>query len=483
MARFFLRIATSLFAAAWLAGFPAAAQTAGQTGAGQAGPASTSALEVEALGWLQNLIRIDTTNPPGNELVAAKYVAGILQKEGIPSEIFESTPGRGILVARLSAGALPDPTRALLLLAHLDVVGVDKSKWTVDPFGGVIQGGYIYGRGAVDDKGMLAANLAVFIALKRSGAHLNRDVIFLAESDEEAYGEQGMKFAVEKHWDKIASGFALNEGGIEEVKDGKVLYVGVQASEKVPVNVEVTATGTSGHASVPRKDNAVVHLAAAIAKIGAYEPPVQLNSITRQYFEGLSGVEDEETSKWMRALETPERGDHAARILSNDNPMWSAMLRDTVSPTMLSAGIRPNVIPPVAKAVMNVRLLPGDLTEPFLAKLEEIVNDPQVHIEAEPGGVEAAPSSSVTSDLYNSIQRVANQEFPGAAVVPMMSTGFTDSSYLRMRNVEAYGISPFPLEPGDHLRAHANDERLPVASFNKGVEFIQAIVTDLAVSK
>ena len=463
----------------------ACAPALAQTGASQPAPsqASLTVIETEALGWLQDLIRINTTNPPGNELAAAKYIAGILQKEGIPPEIFESTPGRGFIVARLSAGPIPDPSRALLLMAHLDVVGVDKSKWTVDPFGGVIQGGYLYGRGSIDDKGMLAANLAVFISLKRSGARLNRDVIFLAEGDEEAYGDAGMRFAVEKHWDKIAAGFALNEGGIEELKNGKVQYVGVQAAEKVPVNVDVIATGTSGHASMPRKDNPVVHLAEAVAKIGAYEAPVQLTSVTRAYFEGLASVEDEDTGKWMRALETADRGDHAARWLSNASPMWNAMMRDTVSPTMLSAGIRPNVIPPIAKAVMNVRLLPGDLTQPFLAQLEQVVNDPQIRIEAEPGGPDASPSSSVTSDLYNSIARVAKQEFPGAAVVPMMSPFFTDSSYLRMRNVEAYGLAPFPLEPGDQMRMHSDDERLPVSSFNKGVEFLDGIVTDFAVSK
>lgn len=460
---------------------PAFAQgAAGQTTTPSS--SSISALEVEALGWLQALIRFDTSNPSTNEMIEAKYIAGILQKEGIPAETFESSPGRGFLVARLSAGPLPDPSHALLMLAHLDVVGVDKSKWTFDPFGGTIQNNYVNGRGSIDDKSMLAANLAVFLSLKRSAARLNRDVIFLAEGDEEAYGGQGMKFAVEKHWDKIACAFALNEGGLTEIKNGKVLSVGIQASEKVPVNVDIIAKGTSGHASVPLKDNAVVHLATAISKIGAYEAPVQLNTVTTAYFEGLSTVEDDETAKWMRALETPDRGDHAARWLSNANPHWNAMLRDTVVPTMLSAGIRPNVIPPEARAVMNVRLLPGDLTQPLLAKLSEVVNDPQVRFEAEPDAAEASPSSSLTSDFYNSITRVAKQEFPGAAIVPMMSTGFTDSSYLRMRNVEAYGLG-FPLTAEDEGHVHSNDERLPVSSFNKGLEFLNAIVTDFAVSK
>lgn len=481
MARARLRIIPVILSVFAVAAAPMMAQgVAGQTAAPPS--SSISALEVEALGWLQALIHIDTSNPPGNELVAAKYIQGVLQKEGIPSEIFESTPGRGFLVARLSAGPLPDPGHALLLLAHLDVVGVDKAKWTVDPFGGTITNGYVNGRGSIDDKSLLAADLAVFVSLKRSGVHLSRDVIFLAEGDEEAYGGQGMKFAVEKHWDKIAAAFALNEGGLTDIKNGKVLSVGIQASEKVPVNVDIIATGTSGHASVPRKDNPVVHLAAAVAKIGAYEAPVQLNTVTTAYFEGLSAVEDDDTAKWMRALETTDRGDHAARWLSSANPRWNAMLRDTVVPTMLSAGIRPNVIPPEARAVMNLRLLPGDLTQPFLAKLSEIVNDPQVRFEAEPDAAEASPSSSLTSDLYNSIARVAKQQFPGAAVVPMMSTGFTDSSYLRMRNVEAYGLG-FPLTAEDEARVHSNDERLPVSSFNQGLEFLNAIVTDFAVRK
>ena len=265
---------------------------------------SLSQIQIEALSWLQGLLRIDTSNPPGNELVAAKYIAAILQKEGIPSEIFESTPGRGFIVARLSSSAVPDPSRALLLVAHLDVVGVDKSKWTVDPFGAVIQGNYLYGRGAIDDKGMLAANLAVFIQLKRSGVHLTRDVIFLAEGDEEAYGTNGMLFAVDKHWDKIAAGYAINEGGQVFSKDGKAQYVAVQVSEKVPANVDVIAKGTSGHASMPRKDDPVTHLAAAIEKIGNYEAPVQFNSVTRAYFQAVAPLQDEETSKWMRSLDT-----------------------------------------------------------------------------------------------------------------------------------------------------------------------------------
>jgi acetylornithine deacetylase/succinyl-diaminopimelate desuccinylase-like protein len=468
--------------------FCCAAHTGAQGSTGQSQqPATPSAdivrLQGEAIVWLQDLIRINTTNPPGNEIIAAKYIADVLKREGIPSEIFESTPGRGFLVARLSATAVPDPSRALLLMAHLDVVGVDKSKWSVDPFAAVMKDGYLYGRGTIDDKGSLVANLAVFISLKRSSVRLNRDVIFLAEGDEEAGGEFGMKFVVEKHWDKIAAGFALNEGGHTVLKDGKVQYIGVQATEKVAVNVDVIATGTSGHASIPRKDNPVVHLAAAIGKIGEYEAPVQFNSVTRGYFEGIAPVEDEETGKWLQALESPDRADHAARWVSNNNPIWNAMLRDTATPTMLQAGIRQNVVPSEARGVLNIRLLPGNQLAPLLAKLKQLVDDPQIRFETQSNGGEAAPSSSLESDLYSTIKTVSAQEFAGAPVVPYMSTGATDSARLRMRSVQAYGLDPFPLTEDDLMRMHADDERISIDSFRKGIQFLYAVVNAFAVTK
>jgi acetylornithine deacetylase/succinyl-diaminopimelate desuccinylase-like protein len=454
-------------------------------GAQSAVPTNTtiSQIEVEAISWLQGFMRIDTTNPPGNELVAAKYLSDILQKNGIQSEIFESTPGRGIIVARLSATAVADPARALLLMGHLDVVGVNKAKWTVDPFAAVLKDGYIYGRGAIDDKSMTIANLAVFIAIKRSGVRLTRDLIFLSEGDEEAGGESGMKFAVEKHWDKIAAGYALNEGGHVELKDGKVRFVAVAASEKVPVNVDIIATGPSGHASLPIKDNAVVHLSAAIAKIGTYETPVQFNTVSRAYFEGLAQVEDEETAKWMRSLDTADRGDHAARYLSNENPFWNAMLRDTISPTMLQAGIRVNVIPAEARGTMNIRLLPGNQIEPLLGKLRALLNDPQIRLETQQSDQETAPSSAIESELMTSITRVTAQTFSGAVAFPAMDTFATDSARLRLRSVQAYGLLPFPLTSEDEWRMHSEDERIPVQSFQKGIEFLAAIVNDFSVAK
>ncbi len=444
---------------------------------------NSAKLQAEAIIWLVDLLRINTVNPPGNELAGAKYLAGILEREGITAEVLESAPGRGIVVARLRASVVPDPSKALLLLGHIDTVGVQKERWSFDPFGGVINDGYLYGRGAIDDKGMVIANLATIIGLKRAGVRLDRDVIFLAEADEEEAGDYGIDFAINKHWDKIAAGFALNEGGRIKVQDGKVEYVGIQASEKIPVNVQVVATGPSGHASMPRKDNPVLHLAAAVAKIGAYQPPAKPNTITRRYFESLARIVDPETSKWMRALETPDRMEHAARVLSDGNPMWNSMLRNSIAPTMLSAGIRTNVVPSEARATLNIRLLPGESIDAVIADLSKAVDDPQIRFEIQPASRQPAPPSLMESSLYQTIERKSLEAFPGAVVLPFMSTGATDSSQLRRHNVQAYGLLPFPLRDEDDRRMHADNERIPLDSFRKGLDFLYRVVEDFVKAK
>jgi acetylornithine deacetylase/succinyl-diaminopimelate desuccinylase-like protein len=443
----------------------------------------TTALSREALVWLAQLIQINTTNPPGNEQAAAKYIAGVLGKEGITPELLEVAPGRSAVVARLRNSAISDPSRALLLVAHMDVVGAERARWSVDPFGAVTKDGYMYGRGALDDKSMLAANLATFLALKRSNARLNRDVIFLATTDEEGGGEAGIKTLIARNWDKFAAGYAINEGGEVVAKNGKVQYVAVQVSEKVSINVAVIAKGPAGHASIPTKDNAVVHLAAAVAKIGSYSAPVHFTAVVRRYFEGLAGISDDEIAKWLRSLETSDRGEHAQRVISEANPEWGAMMHDTIAPTMLSAGVRANVIPGEARAMLNVRLLPGDTIDVLLGALTKLVNDPQVRLEVQPNSGLAAPNSSLESDFYGVINKVAAQDFGGVPVLPYQSPWATDSSQLRLHNVQAYGLWPFPLTEEDLKRMHGDDERLPVASFNKGIEVLLHIVTEFAVNK
>lgn len=446
-------------------------------------PTNAARFPGEITQWLTDLIRINTTNPPGNEQAAARYIAGVLEREGITSELLEVGPGRSAVVARLRSSAVPEPSRALLLVGHLDVVGVDRARWTVDPFGGVIKDGYLYGRGAIDDKGMVAANLATLVALKRSGARLNRDVIFLATTDEESSSAASIKTLIAKYWDKFAAGYALNEGGDVVLRDGKVLTVSIQASEKVAYNVTVVARGASGHASIPRKDNVVVRLAAAIAKIGEYSAPTQLTAIVRRYFEQIAGVEEPLASKWIRALDAPDRAEHAAKVLSDLNPRWNAMLRDTVTPTTLEAGVRANVIPAEARANLNVRLLPGDSMDALIANLKKLVNDPQIQFEVGNEGTIAAPPSSLDNDFYHTIERVTAEEFPGAVVVPLLSPGATDSAQLRLHDVQAYGLLPFPLGEQDLRRMHAEDERIPLDSFERGARVLYHIVAEFAVAK
>jgi acetylornithine deacetylase/succinyl-diaminopimelate desuccinylase-like protein len=459
-----------------VSGQPVMTQSSGPLG-------DTSALAREATVWLMDLIKINTTNPPGNEEAAAKYIAGVLQKEGISAELLPLSPGRSALVARLNASAFADPSKALLLVAHMDVVGVERDKWTVDPFGAVTKDGYIYGRGAVDDKGMLAANLAAFIALKRANVRLNRDVIFLATASEEGPSDANIRAAIGKYWDKIAAKYSINEGGNVFAKGGKVQYVAVQASEKVAVSVNVIARGTAGHASIPLKDNAVTHLSAAVEKIGNYSAPVHLTTIVRRYFEGVAPLQDDEIGKWIRSLETSDRGEHAERVISDTNPMWNAMMRDTISPTMLNAGVRANVIPSEARAVLNVRLLPGDTITALLAELNKLVNDPQVKLEVQPDAGLAAPDSSLESEFYAAIVKASAEEFSGAPVLPFQSTWATDSSQLRLHNVQAYGLVPFPLADEDLKRMHGDDERIPVAAFAKGVDLMVRIVGEFAAGR
>ncbi|OLB26918.1 MAG: hypothetical protein DMG41_21560 [Acidobacteria bacterium] len=445
--------------------------------------ADPAGIHRDALLWLADLIRINTSNPPGSEQLAAKYVAGVLQKEGIKPELLDLALGRSAVVARLRSSVVPDPSKALLLVAHLDTVPVEKSRWTVDPFGAVIKDGYLYGRGAIDDKGMLAANLAVFVGLKRSNAHINRDVIFLATADEEGGGDSSMRMLIAKYWDKFAAGFAINEGGNVFMRNGKVQYIGVQASEKVAVNVAVVAHGTSGHASQPTKDNAVVHLAAAIAKIGTYSAPVHFTAIVRRYFEGITPLEDDEIAKWIRSMDTSDRGEHAQRVVSDSSPLWNAMMRDTIAPTVLSAGVANNVIPAEARANLNVRLLPGDSIGTLVNELNKLVNDPAVKLEVQPNPGLAAPPSSLESDFYSVICQVASREFAGPPALPFQSTWLTDSAQLRLHNVQAYGLVPFPLADEDLKRMHGDDERIPLMAFDKGVDVLTKIVTEFAVTR
>ena len=444
---------------------------------------NTTALAREAQDWLVELVKINTTNPPGNEQAAAKYIAGILTKEGITPEILDVAPGRSALVARLRSSAVADPSKALLLVAHMDVVGVDTSKWTVDPFGGVIKDGYLYGRGSIDDKGMLVANLAAFIALKRGNAHLNRDVIFLATTDEEQFGEASLKMLIAKYWDKFAAGFAINEGGKVVVKNGKVQYVAVQAAEKVPVNVSVViAKGPSGQRRFQRKTtggasgggrgkNRCVHRAGAshvdhAAILRRTSGDRRRRNREMDAGDRYAGPRRARAASAVRRKSNVEFDDARYRR-AHDAAGRRTRERDSFRGTGRAEH-------PTAAGRHRGRVAWGT---------EEAGERSGGDAGSQPDAGLAAPNSSLETEFYATMIKVSAQEFGGAPVLPFMSTGATDSAQLRLHSVQAYGLRPFPMTEEDDRRVHGDDERLPLAAFAKGVDLMTRIVAEFSVTK
>ncbi|HEU4640900.1 MAG TPA: M20/M25/M40 family metallo-hydrolase [Gemmatimonadaceae bacterium] len=437
----------------------------------------------ETVAHLQRLIRTDTVNPPGNEIVVARYLEEVLSREGIETVLLEPAPGRAAVVARLRGSGARGP---VLLLAHMDVVGVERAFWSVDPFGGEIRGGYLYGRGAIDDKGMLAANLETMLLLQRhvvgAGVPLARDVVFVATSDEEAGGEWGIDWLAAKHPELIRAELALNEGGRTRIVGGRPLYLAVQCAEKVPHRVRLVARGPGGHASIPLPGNAVGRLGRALAIAAQHREPLRLGAVTRGFFGGLSRVWPDATeARAMRDIVSsdPRRVARGARTLSRV-PALDALLRNGISPTMVQGGIRGNVIPTEAAATLDVRLLPGERIERVAARLAREIADPMVHVEPVPSGEGDVPASPVDSPMFASIAAAARTLDPALAVVPYLSTGATDSARLRARGVQAYGILPFPMTQEDEDRMHGNDERIPLAALHFGTRLIFGAIARVA---
>lgn len=454
--------------------------------AGEAPAAAThpdwDAARAETVANLQALIRIDTVNPPGDEIRLARRLEAILGADGIDAEVFEPSPGRATLVARLrGSGGLG----AVLLMAHMDVVGVEAEKWSVDPFGGVVQDGYLYGRGAIDDKGMLAANLETMLLLKRhvvdAGIPLTRDVIFLATSDEETGGEWGLRWVVEHHPDLIRADVALNEGGRTRVIDGGREYLAIQTSEKVPHMVRVTANGPDGHAAIPLAGNAILRLGRALAAIGGHEEPVRLTPTTRRFFADLAGiwpVPDEREAMADITSSSPDRVQRGAAIIATI-PVLDALVRNGISATLLDGGTRGNVIPTTASAMLNVRTLPGESVDAVAGRLRAAIADPQVTVELTDRG-EDAPASDPDSPMFAALAGCARALREGIVVVPYLSTGATDSARLRRLGVPCYGILPFPMALDDERRMHGHDERIPLDALHFGVRLIHDAVRRVA---
>jgi acetylornithine deacetylase/succinyl-diaminopimelate desuccinylase-like protein len=436
--------------------------------------------KTEILDRYRSLLRIDTSSPPGNETKAVEYLKKVLEAEGIPTQTFALDPQRANLVARLKGNGSKRP---LLILAHTDVVPVQREKWPVDPFAAVIKDGYVWGRGATDDRPHLTAMLMTMLLLKRSGLTLDRDVIFLAESGEEADTTGvGINFMVGQHFREIDAEFAITEGGGAVIENGRVVSLNIGTAEKLPARVRLVASGTSGHGSVPRLDNALVHLAAAVQKVGTWETPMRLNETTRTYFEKLATMSTPEKAARYNALLNPATAGAAQRYLAENEPSRYSMLRTSVVPTMLKAGVGANVIPSEAEATLDIRALPDENIPAFYEQMKRLIGDTAVRIEPLPMTRPASPASPLSTDAYRALERISKRVYPGATVLPTMSTGASDMAQLRAKGMPSYGIGPASTEADrTNYGAHSDVERLPESSLYPFVQFAWSTVTDLAV--
>jgi acetylornithine deacetylase/succinyl-diaminopimelate desuccinylase-like protein len=441
------------------------------------GAHASGKLAERAKEYLADLVRLDTTNPPGNETAAAEYLKSVAGRWGIPSELLGADPSRLNFVARLPGSG---KARPLLLMAHTDVVPADSAQWTAEPFGAEIRDGYLYGRGAVDDKSLLAAHLAVLVELKARRVPLRRDVILLAEADEEA-GSTGIRWLIENAWHKIDAQAALNEGGFtQETRSGFRLFH-VQTAEKIPTRIVLTARGTAGHGSLPRPDNPIVRLSRAIVRLADADQPVRLNAATRRYLSELAKLPD---FQWLAPLiprlDNPYSAVTAANAIRVRHPELNSLLRTTVSPTVLSAGLRVNVIPNAAVAQLDIRRLPDETREEILVRFRRFVNDSAVEVSAAPGEeMPATEPSSLATPVYQAIERVLAAAVPKAVVLPYMARGATDGSFLRRKGVAVYGVPVFLKEIGEN-RAHGNDERISLVNLASGTELLWKIVLNAA---
>lgn len=435
----------------------------------------------EAINHLINLIRIDTSNPPGNETEAVNYLKAALAAEGIESEIFALDPARANLVARIKGNGSKRP---ILIMGHTDVVGVQADKWTEGPFSGLRKDGWIYGRGTLDDKDNVTAGLMLMILLKRHGVELDRDIIFLAESGEEGTPEVGINYMVEHHWDKIDAEFCLAEGGGNTLEAFGVSVVGIQTAEKMPRRATLVARGTAGHGSRPRIDNPVTALAKAVAKMGSWHTEMRLNTTTRAYFDRMAAMSEPEDAWRYRNIENPEETEAIQQYFLENRPYHYSVLRTSVVPTMIDGGFRRNVIPSEASAVLDIRMLPDEDVDAFYDKMREIIDDPNV--EVVPAAIyrpESAPSP-VDNEMFQTLEGVANRMYPDATVLPRMSTGATDMAQMRAKGVASYGLGAIRSveEQNSGNGAHGDNERVSEESVRQLLQFVWYTIMDIGAA-
>jgi acetylornithine deacetylase/succinyl-diaminopimelate desuccinylase-like protein len=441
------------------------------------------AAEEETLRHYQAVLRLDTSNPPGNETRVAEYVKGVLDREGIPAQILAKDPARANVVARLKGNG---SRRPLLIMGHSDVVTVDPAKWKHPPFSATREGGYVYGRGATDDKDNLVAGLMTMLLLHRSKVALDRDVIFLSESGEEGSTNVGISFLVAEHFDAIDAEYCLAEGGGVTRVAGKDLYAGVDTMEKVARGIELVAHGIAGHGSVPLASNAIVHLAGAVARIGAWRPEIRLNETTRAYFERAAELAAPDVARHYRDVLSSDPATQRAADdwLFEHEPRHSSMLRTSVSPNIFTGGYRSNVIPSEAKATLDVRALPDEDPAAFLAQVEKIVADEAIEVKY--SGQSTRPTGAPTaldSDLFEAVTAAVTAVY-GVPTIPTLLTAATDKAQLRAKGVQCVGIGP-AVDQEDGPKGygpHSDQERLLETELHRFVRFNWDVVTRLAAS-
>ncbi len=439
-------------------------------------------IQEESLQHFQAILRLDTSNPPGNEGIVVNYLKSVLDREGIENKVFALDPARPNLVARLRGSGKKRP---VLIMGHSDVVKVDPAKWTHPPFSASREGGYVYGRGTVDDKDNVTAGLMVMLLLKRMQVPLDRDVIFLCEAGEEASTKFGIQYMVENHWSEIDAEFCFAEGGGVTRTGGKIRFASVQSSEKIPYGVTLTARGPAGHGSVPLRTNAIAHLSQAIAKLSAWSTPMRLNETTKTYFERLAGISTPEEAARYRNLTNPEMSGAVQEYFAVNEPRHHSMLRTSISPNIIKGGYQVNVIPSEAEATLDVRALPDENMDRLLEEIRKVINDPAVTVarnerNTRPG----ARPSRIDTEAFKVIEAAVKEHY-NAVTLPTMSTGATDMAYLRAKGVECYGVGPMTdSEDGPKgFGAHSDQERILEEALHKFVRFHWDIVVNLAKAK
>lgn len=423
------------------------------------------------------LIAIDTTDGSGDVTLAAQAVARRLQDAGFPDEdvtLAGPHPRKMNLVARLRGTGARGP---LLMLAHLDVVDADPAEWSTDPFALVERDGFFYGRGTTDQKAMASIWTANLIRMRREGIVPDRDLVLVLTADEEGGEHNGARWLTENRRELVDARMGINEGGFGRMRAGRRIGNNLQASEKVYLDLELTARGTAGHSSYPDPDNAIYHLAAALGRVAAYRHPVQLGEVARAFFERMSRIERGPVADDMRALLAGTAEDAAVARLGT-NPQYHGMMRNTWAATRLNAGQSNNTIPQTARAIVNCRLLPGQPPEETERTMREVVADERITVR-QVAPAKPSPPSPLTPEVMDAVERVTAEMWPGVPVVPVMGIGATDSLYFRQAGIPMYGVSGIFLDVDD-VRAHAPDERIHVQSYFEGQEFLYRLVRALS---